>query len=117
AQDLEGAQQKLNKNQDGGEEQQNAKADLEKAKQALQEADEELAREQLARIADRLKGLKERQDAAVERSKEFHMKLLARKTWTDALGKTLAGDASAQEGLGKEVRSLKEKIKEAKVFE
>src|SRR5262249_12356454 len=117
AQDFGNIADKLNKGQDPGADEKQADNDLRQAQQALDQAQEELAREQLAKIADRLKGLKERQDAAIDRSKEFHQKLLAKKTWTDALGKTLEADANAQEGLAKEVRSLKEKIKEAKVFE
>jgi hypothetical protein len=117
ANDLDQAAGKLKGGEDAGEEQKGAQENLQQAKKDLQQAEEELAREQLAKIADRLGGLKERQDTAIDRSKEFHRKLFAKKTWTDALGKTLEGDATAQEGLAKEVRSLKEKIKEAKVFE
>ncbi len=117
AEDLEKAGNQAKNGQDPGEAQKDAQEKIDQAKQALKQSEEELAREQLAKIADRLQGLKERQDAAVERSKEFHRKLLAKKTWTDALGRTLEGDANAQEGLAKETRSLKEKIKEARVFE
>ncbi len=117
AEQLDKAAGKLKQGDDPGEAQKDAQKDLKQAKKALEESEEELAREQLAKIADRLKGLKEREDAAVDRSKEFHKKLLAKKTWTDALGKTLDGDANAQEGIAREVRSLKEKLKEAKVFE
>jgi hypothetical protein len=117
AAELGQAADKLNKGQNPGEEQQAAEQKLQDAGKAIEQAEEELAREQLAKIADRLKGFKERQDAAIDRSKEFHQKLLAKKTWTDPLGKSLEADAAAQEGLAKEVRSLKEKIKEAKVFE
>lgn len=117
AEELGKAKDKLQNGQDPGEEQQAAKNDAAKAKQALEETEQELAREQLAKIADRLKALEERQQAAIERTKDFHRKLLLRKNWTSALGKSLDGDANAQEGLAREVRSLKEKIKEAKVFE
>jgi hypothetical protein len=103
--------------QDPGEAQKQAQEKMKQAKQALEQSQEELAREQLAKIADRLQGLKERQDAAVERTKEFHRRLMAKKNYTDALGRTLEGDTKAQEGLAKETRSLKEKIKDAKVFE
>jgi hypothetical protein len=117
AEELGKAKDKLQNGQDPGEEQQAAKQDAAKAKKALEESQEELAREQLAKIADRLKALEERQAAAVDRTKDFHRKLMLRKNWTSALGKSLDGDANSQEGLAREVRSLKEKIKEAKVFE
>jgi hypothetical protein len=117
ADELDKAADKLQQGQNPGDEQQAAQQDAKKAKDALQESQQELAREQLAKIADRLKGLMERQDAAIDRTKEFHRRLLAKKNWTDALGRSLDGDTNTQEGLAKEVRSLKEKIKEAKVFE
>jgi len=117
AEDAGQAAKKLEGGENPQQDPQNVEKDLGKAKQALDEAQEELAREQLARIADRLKGLSERQDAALERSKEFHTKLLAKKVWTEGLGDSLDGNALTQEGLAKESDSLREKIKEAKVFE
>src|SRR5262249_47046379 len=73
--------------------------------------------EQLAKIADRLKGLKERQDAAVDRSKELHGKAMKQREWTRGLQQTLDADKLSQQGLAEETRSLQEKIKEARVFE
>ncbi len=90
---------------------------LEDARANLQEFEEELAREQLAKIADRIKGLKERQDSALERSKELSKKVQDRKQWTGGMLETLGTDATSQEGLASETRSLKDKLKEAKVFE
>jgi hypothetical protein len=117
AEDLQKAADKLKQGQDAGEEPKDAQQKLADAKKALEQSEEELAREQLAKVADRLQGLKERQDAAVDRTKELHKKVMAKKTWTEPLQRTLENDTTAQQGLAKEVRSLKEKIKEAKVFE
>ncbi len=117
AEELEKAKQKLENGQDPGDEQKAAEKKAAQAKKALEETEQELAREQLAKIADRLKALEERQHAAIDRTKDFHRRLMLRKNWTSAMGKSLDGDAKAQEGLAREVRSLKEKIKEAKVFE
>jgi hypothetical protein len=117
AQEAGEAARKLKNNQDAGDEEKNAEQKLKQAKQDLKDSEDELAREQLARIADKLKALKERQDEAIDRGKEFTKRLLARKTWNDALGRSLEADTTAQEGLAKEVRSLKEKLKEARVFE
>jgi hypothetical protein len=117
AEDLEKGKQKLQNGQDPGEEQQQAEKNAAKAKKALEESEEELAREQLAKIADRLKALEERQQAAIDRTRDFHRRLMLKKNWTSTFGKSLETDANAQQGLAREVRSLKEKIKEAKVFE
>ncbi len=90
---------------------------MEDAQAKLEQFEDELAREQLAKIADRIKGLKERQDAALVRSRELHKKVLAKKKWTAGLVETLGADVVSQQGLAGETRALKEKLKEAKVFE
>jgi hypothetical protein len=117
AEDVEKAGKKLQNGEDAEENQAEAQERLKKAEANLQESQEELARERLAKIADRLKGLKERQDAALERTKEFHQKVIAKKAWSRELGDTLDGDVLSQQGLAKEAKSLQEKLKEAKVFE
>jgi hypothetical protein len=117
AQEMERAVQKLEEGQNPEEDQQEALDRVEEAQAKIEQFEEELAREQLARIADRIKGLKERQDTALERSKDLHKKITAKKSWTKGLMETLSGDIASQQGLAGETRSLKEKIKEAKVFE
>jgi hypothetical protein len=87
------------------------------AKKDLKESEDELAREQLAKIADRLKGLKERQDNATAESARLHKQSIEKqKHWTDPLLKSLKGLARVQKGLGQETDSLKDKLKNAKVF-
>ncbi len=117
AENLDQAAKKLGQNENADEEQKDAQEQVKQAQKDFQESDEELAREQLVKIADKLQGLKERQDAAIERSGEFHKKILAKKFWADELADSLGGDAVAQRGLAKETESLKEKLKQAKVFE
>ena len=117
AQEMEKAAQKLDDGQNPEEDQQEALDRLEDAQTKMEQFEEELAREQLAKIADRIKGLKERQDAALGRSQELHKKVMAKKLWSGGLVKTLGADIASQQGLAGETRSLKEKIKEAKVFE
>jgi hypothetical protein len=117
AEEADKAAKKLQKGENAADEQQNAQDQIQQARQEFQESEQELAREQLVQIADKLTGLKERQDSALERSEGFHKRLLARKLWTDELADTLGGDALSQRGLGKETASLKEKVKQAKVFE
>jgi DNA repair ATPase RecN len=116
-QDLENAGNKIKGGGDPGEEQKAIEKDIKNVKKDMKQFEEELAREQLAKIADRLQGFLEREENAIERSKEFHKRLLAKKNWSNAFKKTIEGDKNAEEGLAKEVRGLKEKIKEAIVFE
>ncbi len=115
--EMDKAAQKLEDGQNPDDNQQEALDRVEDAQAKLEEFEEELSREQLAQISDRIKGLKERQDAAVERSKELHKKVLAKMKWSTGLLETLGGDITSQKGLADETRALKEKIKEAKIFE
>jgi hypothetical protein len=117
AEDVDKAAKKLEQGDNAAEEQRDAQEQLQQAKADLQESEEELAREELVKIADKLQGLKERQDAALERSGEFQKKILAKKFWADELADTLSGDAISERGLAKETQSLKENLKQAKVFE
>ncbi|MCI0640135.1 MAG: hypothetical protein L0Y72_00555 [Gemmataceae bacterium] len=117
AQEMDRAADKLNNGENPEENQQEALDRIEDAQAKLQEFEEELAREQLAKIADRIKGLKERQDAFLDRSKELQERVMKHKKWSFGLLDTLDGDITSQQGLAGETRSLKEKIKEAKVFE
>lgn len=117
AQEMEKAARRLEEGQDPQEEQQEAQERVEDAQARLERSEDELEREQLARIVERLEGLKKRQDVAVERGAELHKKVQERKRWSRDLLDTLSGDIAVQEGLAQESRSLKEKLKEAKVFE
>src|SRR5262249_55661360 len=119
AQALEDAADKAQQGEpaDADKLQQEADERIKQAKKDIEEFEDQLAREQLAKIADRLKGLKERQDAAVDRSKELHGKAMKQREWTRGLQQTLDADKLSQQGLAEETRSLQEKIKEARVFE
>lgn len=119
AQQLDEAAEKAQQGQPAEAEELQREADerIKEAKKNIEEFEEELAREQLAKIADRLKGLKERQDAAIDRTKELHAKAAKGRNWTRGLQQTLDADKTTQLGLAEETRSLQEKIKEAKVFE
>ena len=117
ARDLEKAADQADMGEDPGEAEKNALDRIEQAQNDLDDFRQELAREQLVKIADKLKGLKERQDTALERTKELHKKVVERKKWSPALLKTLESDATTQDGLAEEARSLQEKLKDALVFE
>jgi hypothetical protein len=76
---------------------------------AREKAEEELGREQLARIADTLKALRERQQGMVEEAQRIQDAARARKELSRALKASLAGLANAQEGLGKETDDVARK--------
>jgi hypothetical protein len=114
---LDEAAKKAEAGQPTDDEEKMAQERIEQANQDLEHLRQELAREQLVKIEGRLKGLKERQDAAVERTKELHTKLLQRKQWSRGLIQSLDGDQQSQAGLAKETQSLEEKLKGAMVFE
>lgn len=115
ADELENAAKKVEAGENADQEEAKAQEHIANAEQQLQHLQEELAREQLARIGDRLKGLKERQDAALERTKELQKKTEA--NWTRGLVEALGGDQKSQVGLAGETQSLEEKLKGAAVFE
>jgi hypothetical protein len=120
-QKMDKAAKQMDRDEDPEEAQQEAKERLEEAQDNLQQArersEDELAREQLAKIADQLKGLKERQDASIEESARIHKLLQQQNKWTRALRQSLGNHAKAQHNLANETKSLKEKVKGAIAFE
>jgi len=121
AQRMDKAANQLDRGEDPDEAQEDALDRLEDAQEKLQEAqnqvEDELAREHLAKIADQIKGLKERQDAAIEESERIHKLVQQNNKWTRPLIHSLGDDATAQEQIAAETRSLKEKLKGAAAFE
>jgi hypothetical protein len=85
--------------------------------QARQQADEELAREKLAKIAELLQRLKERHDGMIAERERIQREVLQRKGWTRGLLSSLGGLAESQKDLGREVKGVsEEKLKGAEVF-
>jgi hypothetical protein len=85
--------------------------------QARQDTEEELAREKLARVADQIKGLKERQEPLLAESARIHRSVLEHKQWTRPLASSLRQLADAEAGLADETERLgKEKLESVKVF-
>lgn len=113
------AAKQLDTGEDPGEAQQEAQEKLEQAQAQLdlaqQRAEEELARERLAKIADQIKGVKDRQDAAIAESERLH-KAMLQTGWQRPLASSLYLHGVSQQGLGKEAAQLVDRIKEAKVF-
>src|SRR5262249_2642332 len=118
AQEMERAAQMLEKGENPDEPQQEARDRLEDAQDQLQDAQDELLREQLAKIADKLKGLKERQDGAVKEMARLHAESVEKhQRWTAGQLRSLGDLGETQKSIAREADSLKEKLKGAKVFE
>lgn len=119
AENLDAAAKKLEAGEPGDAEnlEMEAQEHIEKAQKDLEHLQQELAREQLAQIGDRLAGLKVRQDAAIDRTKDLQAKVDAKKQWSRGLLETLEAERQSQVGLAKETQSLEEKLKGALVFE
>lgn len=85
---------------------------------AREDVEDELARERLAKVADQIKGLKERQLPMIEESSRLHRRVLEEKQWTRELGASLTSLSDAQKGLADETMALaKEKLDDAKIFQ
>ncbi len=118
---MEQAGQQLNRGQDPDEPQEEALDRLNDARRALQqerkEIEEELAREQLAKISDQIKRLKERQEAAISEADRIQNRVLEKKAWKRDMQTSLGDLGRVQQSLGKETRNLAdEKLKGAPVF-
>jgi hypothetical protein len=83
-----------------------ARAELERARK---EAEEELGREQMARLADTIKRLKERQEAFNAESARIQQEVLRRKEWARSLSLSLLRQRDAQRGLGAETEEIASK--------
>jgi hypothetical protein len=118
---MQQAGQQMDQGEKSAEQQEEALDRLNEAQQELQkareQAEEELAREKLAKIADQIKGLRDRQEALQQESGRLYRSALENKKWTRELRVSLKGLADNQQGLGKETeRIAKEKLEGAKIF-
>ncbi len=118
---MEQAGRQMNRGEDSDDPQEEALDRLNDARAALEReqkvVEEELARERLAKVADILKRLKERQEAAIAETDRIQQQALQQKSWVRSLQTSLGDLAKTQEELGQETRSLAEnKLAGAKVF-
>jgi hypothetical protein len=118
---MEQAGRRMNRGEESDDPQEEALDRLNDARRALQqeqkEVEEELARERLAKVADQLKRLKERQEAAIAESDRIQQLALQKKSWVRSLQTSLGDLAQAQEELGRETQDVAEKqLAGAKVF-
>src|SRR5438552_4675788 len=118
---MEQAGRQMNRGEDSEDPQEEALDRLNDARRALQreqqEVEEELARERLDKVADILKRLKERQEAAITETGRVQQEVLKRNGWVRSLQASLGDLARTQEELGQETRGLAEnQLAAAKVF-
>ena len=116
ARDLDQAGKKMDSGEDPAQDIREAEKRLAKARENLQQADQELAREQQAQVAERIKGLKDRQDAAVKESERIHNELKSKNSWSTDRLTSLKNSAGVQKGLAQEAENLKKKLEESPVF-
>jgi hypothetical protein len=74
--------------------------------QDQEQVEEALMRERLAKVADEIKHLKERQDAAIAEAERLQKRVLQEKNWVRSLKSSLSQLAHNQEQLGQETANL-----------
>jgi hypothetical protein len=118
---MQEAGQKMNGGQEGEDEQEETLERLHEAQRELQharkEAEEELGREQIIRLADLIRPLKERQEALRAETTRAQENVQLKGKWVRALQNDFLLKRDAQKGLGKETAELAEKrLNQAPVF-
>jgi hypothetical protein len=119
--EMDDAGQKLERGDKAQDEQEEALDRLDEAReeirQARKDAEDELAREKLLKIADQLRMIKERHEALIPRVADVHKETLERKSFGRNLQGRLVDLADAEKGIGQEAAGLaEEKLKGATVF-
>jgi hypothetical protein len=118
---MDGAGQQMSGGQEGEDEQEETLERLHEAQRELQharkEAEEELGREQIIRLADLIRPLKERQEALSEETTRFQENVQRKGEWSRPLRGDFLRKRDAQKGLGEETAELAEKrLSKAPVF-
>lgn len=118
---MEQAARRMEEGSDPARPQEDALERLDEARRDLEEAraavEEELAREKLAKLADQLAGLKERQESRLEESTRIHGQVLQRKQWSRGLLSSQLDLARTQEQLARETTNLADgKLAGSEVF-
>jgi hypothetical protein len=121
ASSMEQSGQQLQRGQDPEESQEENLDRLNEARRRTEQVqgkvEEELARERLAKVADQLKQLKDRQEAAIAETERIQQKVLEKNGWDRITLTNLRDHAEVQKELALEADSLaKEKLAPAKVF-
>jgi hypothetical protein len=110
---MAGAGQQMKDGQQGDDEQEQTLERLNEAQRELQrarkEAEEELGREQIIRLADLIRPLKERQDALSAETTRFQENVQRTEKWSRELRGDFLRKRDAQKGLGEETAEVAEK--------
>jgi hypothetical protein len=116
------ASRALQQGEDGqaGERQDESLDDLQQAQeelaQARREAEESLAGEQLAKVADAIRDVHRRQVGLIDEASRLDAARANDGAWTRGQIQSLLGLARAERGLAEESAALRERLSEAKVF-
>jgi hypothetical protein len=118
---MQRAGRRLDNNDEAEEERNEIRDRLDDARVGLQQAREsaenELAREKLAKLSDQIKGIKVRQESLTADFKRIHREVLQQKQWTRGLLSSMGFLADAQKSLGEETKQLsKDRLEGARVF-
>jgi hypothetical protein len=118
---MEEAARQMDDGENPEKKQQDALDRLQQADQKLQKANDrvenELARERLAKIADFIKRLKARQDAAGQESSRIHSEVVNGSRWSHGLAASLSKlRRDRQAGITTETRQVRKKVENAPVF-
>jgi hypothetical protein len=121
SQKMDEALRQMDNGEDPEKQQEDALARLNEAEKKLQKAnnevENELARERLAKVADQIKRLKDRQEAALRESARIQKELLEQGKWDEGLVGSLSTlKLTRQGGLATETASLAKKLADARVF-
>ncbi len=119
--EMDRAVQRLERGQDPNQSQDESLERLNEAQRQIERAqarvEEELAREKLAKIADQLRRLKERQEAAVAEAARIQRQVEQHNQWTRSALINLRNLSEAQNALAQETNGLAEgKLASARVF-
>jgi len=110
---MDQADKQLTRGEKGEDEQEDVLERLDEAQREVQrareQAEEELAREQMARIAEVLKRLKERQEGHNREAERIQQEVLRQKAWKRPVLVSLRSLADNQKGLGEETAELSRK--------
>ena len=110
---MAGAEQQMQGGQQGEDEQEQTLERLNEAQRELQrarkEAEEELGREQIIRLADLIRPLKERQEALNAETNRFQENVQRKEKWDRGLQGDFLRKRDAQKGLGEETAEVQEK--------
>ena len=115
------AVKRLERNQPDDEKQEDALDRLDEARQELQQArkkaEEELGREQIVRVADMIRRIRDRHEGQMVEAKRIQDSVLERKGWQRGLKKSLGDLADNQKGLADETEAIAKKdLSAAPVF-